>query len=250
MHRVHVGRTLLVGVLCWGVALLGSLLPNVNSLPPPLPALIPPAAALLVTLIVTFLQAAIPTSRSSADAARPRGGQGLSVVAAVVTIVVILGLGGLAASLVARTAIQRSGFSLGAIPGVSNSFEESAVERLSSPQSGRSGDLTLSVTSVKQGDRTVRADVTITNSGNESVSLPLYGNCTLASVDGTTLNANSFESQWSTSIAGGGKLSGVIVFEGILPLNATKAQLSFATVFRLKGGSATVNNLSLLAKKS
>jgi hypothetical protein len=96
----------------------------------------------------------------------------------------------------------------------------------------------------------VRAEVTITNSGNESVSLPLYGNCTLASADGTTLNANSFESQWSTSIAGGGKLSGVIVFAGILPLNATKAQLSFATVFRLKGGSATVKNLSLLAKKS
>jgi MFS family permease len=231
MHRVHIGRTLLVGLLSWLVALLGSFITSVQNWPSPLPVLVPPAVALIIALGLAFVQAAIPTSRSEHDESRGRGGSGLSILAASLAIVLVLGIGGLIVSWAVRAVVHELGLIVETVPGLPDTFEKNAVERLTKQGTGRSGPLTLKVKSLKQGPRTVRAEVTVTNSGGDSVSLPLFGYCTLAAADGTTLNANASRSQWSNSVVGGGTLSGVIVFDGVFPPEKTTAALSFTTVF-------------------
>lgn len=250
MQRVHIGRTMLVGLLSWLLAFLATLLPDVKNWPSPWATLVPPAVALGVALAMAFVQAAISTStRGPSDVGGSHhSSSGLSLLAAILLIVLILGIGGVAVSWVTRAAAQLAGFSVGAVPGLPNSFDKNAVERLAKQRTGRSGPLSLTVKSVKQGSRTVRAEVVVKNSGSQSVSLPLYGYCTLAAADGTTLNANAFASQWSSSIPAGGTLSGVLVFDGVFPNDETKAALSFTTVFGPGASDAlTVKKLRLKA---
>ena len=64
-----------------------------------------------------------------------------------------------------------------------------------------------------------------------TINLPVFGNATLASADGTTLGGDPFRSSWNQTIAPGQTLRGTLVFPGHLDPAGTTATLSFATVF-------------------
>jgi hypothetical protein len=84
------------------------------------------------------------------------------------------------------------------------------------------------------------------NSGVDSVDLPLFGYCTLAAADRTTLKANASWSQWSNSVAGGGTVPDIIVFDGIFPPEKTTVALRLTTVFgTFNAHSLTAQGLSL-----
>lgn len=63
------------------------------------------------------------------------------------------------------------------------------------------------------------------------MSLPLSGFCSLVGDDRTTLEADSFKSQWSETLAPGSSQRGTITFNGHLPDSVTGASLNFSTVF-------------------
>ena len=139
-------------------------------------------------------------------------------------LVVVATLVGLGALAFAATAGVR--YAVGWYTG-----NETGPERLSAVAVGGSGGLGVTVSSLQQTPHFTRAEVTVDNQTGVSVSLPLFGFCTLTGGDGTTLKADAFRSDWSTDLAPGGKSRGVIVFSGHLPDDAREATLAWATVF-------------------
>ena len=94
-----------------------------------------------------------------------------------------------------------------------------------------------------------RVTVMASNDRPNSITLPLFQNCTPRGADGTTLQADSFRSDWSETLAPGTHdQRGIVVFPGHLPDSVRSASLSFATVFEAGFGgpkSLTVTGLAL-----
>jgi len=76
-----------------------------------------------------------------------------------------------------------------------------------------------------------RVEITVVNGLANTIALPVFGNATLASADGTTLGADPFRSGWNETIPPGQTRSGVLVFPGHLGTGDITASLAFATVF-------------------
>ncbi|HET8659679.1 MAG TPA: hypothetical protein VFM55_11850, partial [Micromonosporaceae bacterium] len=123
---------------------------------------------------------------------------------------------------------------------------EPGEQRLVRPATASAGNLTLTVSGVEVTSRVTKVKVTAANRGDESITLPLFGNCTF-SVGGQTLQAAAQHSDWATTIGADAQVTGVIVFTGTPPATAATASLTFARVFVLGGGSITVRRVELKA---
>ena len=116
---------------------------------------------------------------------------------------------------------------------------ESGDQILAEPATESQEGLTGTVESIVVTDHFTRVQVTMTNNTGGTITLPLYGNTLLSGIDGTSLEADAFRSDWSNSIpADGVPHRGTIVFPGHLATGTTAALLSFVTVFGTFGFSA------------
>ena len=121
---------------------------------------------------------------------------------------------------------------------------EDGTDVLVSRTQERSGDLTLAVTRVALTRHFTRVEMTASNSGSQSLGLPVYRNCQLNPAGGATIEADAFRSDWPESVPPGGLVTGTVVFKR-LPDGVTSASLSFATIFGLGAGAITVSDISL-----
>ncbi len=172
-----------------------------------------------------------PQQPPAQPAQRGRGGVSLVLVLAV--LLVVCGGGGLAVTAGARYGY---GWVTGHEAGTAV-FEGSAV--------GTGKGVRVTVTRVEVTSHFTKVELRGETTGTESVSLPLYQNCTLVGASGQTLKADPFRSEWSEEVVSGAPHTGTIVFPGKLP--AGNAALSFAHVFVLGGGSLTVQGIALRA---
>lgn len=121
---------------------------------------------------------------------------------------------------------------------------EHGTEQLTSPVTQSAGGLTLTVQSVTRTRHFIRVGVVSRNNTGATLTMHLGGLCQLAGDDGKTLTADSYRSHWSDELAPGTKHRGILVFEGHLPRSATRASLSFTSIY---GGpdSITVPDIRL-----
>ncbi|GLY95919.1 hypothetical protein [Actinoplanes sp. NBRC 103695] len=123
---------------------------------------------------------------------------------------------------------------------------ESGLDRLIEPVSSRTGALTLVVERVETTPHFTRVEMSAGNSGSDALTLPLYSNCQLTA-GRTTKSADAFASEWPDNVPPDSTVSGVVVFRTVLPGEATKATVSFATIFGSLStrGSVVVRNIPL-----
>ncbi|WP_026208239.1 hypothetical protein [Catelliglobosispora koreensis] len=201
--------------------------------------------------ITLFLQQAMtPVSGTPAPApaaaAAPvpprRSGSSVTVVLGLILLIVLCGVGGTAFNTVLSNVLARPQNFPGNFPDPfpSSPAPPAFKNVLAKEVSVRSGDLTLKVTGAESNGQTIRLQITAVNTDDRSMDLPLFKNCTL-SMAGKTLEADPGSSQWAIVVPGNGEISGTVVFAGALPAGTAKVKLSFATVFRLGGGSVSLD---------
>jgi hypothetical protein len=181
----------------------------------------------IAALATAHVERAVPDTPSGssgqppAPAPRPRGRAGVSLPVGILVTVLVLAVGGWAVAAGTRYAV-------GWITG-----NEDGPNRLVQPVSGGSRGVALTVTDVWHTPHFTRVAASVDNGLRNSISLPLFQNCTLRGADGTTLQADPFRSStWAESVPAGVKgQAGTIVFPGHLPNAVATASLSFATVF-------------------
>lgn len=220
-RRVATGPTLLLGLVTGLLGLVGNSVASfVTEWSGSLSWFAVPVVAVVVAVVTTFVTAHWENryDEDTGTARRPaRGGQ--SVTSALVAVVLIVGLGGLAATWGVRYA---AGYLSGNEPGT-----DRLVEQVTSQSEG----LSLTVTKFEETRHFTRVMVTVENSVGNSLSLPLFGNCLVVGGNGSTLEAESFKSDWSETVAPGVRQTGTITFSGHLPDGVRRARLVFSTVF-------------------
>ncbi len=227
--RVRTGLTLTLGVVTGVLGLVGnSIAALVAKTSGPYAWLAVPVAAVGVAIIAAFATAhtesAWPESNddTATDVTLPipePQRRGLRLTTAILTALLVLGGGGLAVTWGTRYAV---GVFTGSEPG---------VDRLATPVSTTSKGLGLAVEKFEDTPHYTRLTVTVSNNVGNPLSLPLLGNCVVVGDDGTTIEADSFRSHWSESVAPGSRQTGTIIFGSHLPVGVAKASLAFATVF-------------------
>lgn len=102
----------------------------------------------------------------------------------------------------------------------------------------RSGPLTLSVVRVEQRGSSTRVSVVAQNNSEDTLRLPRH-ECRLRG-SGVSIEADPFKGTWTDDLpTGGERQHGTIVFDGTLPVSATRASFSVATIH----GSFDVENI-------
>jgi hypothetical protein len=209
-------------------------------------------AATVAVILVAMLQAVVEAiSKAEPEPSAPgyednewqphyRGSRppprrsGTSLFASIMVVLIVIGIGGLAVSAGAQ-------YATGYLSG-----KEIGPDALVKPKSAKSGQLRISVEHVYYTSHFTRVELTARNSGDDSVDLPLFGYCVFTGKDGTTLQADSFKSQWSTAVPPGALTRGTVTFPGKLPPTDRTASFSFTQIFGVLGGGAiTVKNLAL-----
>lgn len=110
------------------------------------------------------------------------------------------------------------------------------VERLAQSAAASSGRLAIEVTRVAVSRCGTIVTVHAVNSGDEPLTLPVYGNASLTVPGRNNLGGDPRTSDWDGNVPARGELTGQLVFKEV-PKTATKMTLSFATVYgRLDGG--------------
>jgi hypothetical protein len=127
---------------------------------------------------------------------------------------------------------------------ISGKEDQVGAERLASSSSptGRNGHITVRATSIVDTAHFTRVELTVTNSENQSATLPLSHDCVLTA-GGTTLQADSFRSGWSEEVPPESTQHGYVIFPGHLPDRAVTAQLSFSHIFIYRPFQSTNNSL-------
>ena len=220
-RRVAIGPTLLLGLVTGLLGLLGNSVASfVTQWSGSLSWFAVPVAAVLVAVVTAFATAHVE-ARSDDDngAARRPARSRQSIPAALVAVVLVVGLGGFAATWGIRYAV---GYFSGNEPG---------TDRLVQQVTNSSEGLTLIVTKFEETRHFTRLSVTVDNAVGNSLSLPLFGNCLVVGGNGSTLEADSFKSDWSETVAPGVRQSGTITFSGHLPDGVRRARLVFSTVY-------------------
>jgi hypothetical protein len=164
---------------------------------------------------------------------------GVPVLAIALVVVVLCGGGVAAASYGAR-------YLGGLLTG-----DESGFDVLAQEVSSTAGPLTLTVNRVVLTAHFTRVEMTATNAGSSSIDLPLYMNCILDAAGArTTLPADSFKSDWTEAVPGGGRsVTGTVTFDRI-PDGSGSISISFSTIYgspELIGKSITVADIPLTA---
>lgn len=168
-----------------------------------------------------------------------RGGGRLSLIVALILMIVLCGVGGTAATSFATAVIDKLNAFPGGDPFATKSPDKNDPFKpvLAREASARSGSLTLKVTQAEANSKDIRITLTATNASSEGISLPLFRNCQLSVPGSATLEADP-QSHWAINVPANGEISGVIVFHG--KYQAGTGRLTFATVFRMGGGSISV----------
>ena len=202
--------------------------------------LVPPGLALLVAMVTAVVQAVskepaaasgpASSTRTTAVAGRRRG---TPAVAAILVVLVVVGLGGFALA----AGVQ---YGAGYVTG-----KETGPDRLVRPVSKSGSGLVVTVEHVFYTAHFTRVELTVKNTTQTSLSLPLFGFCTFTGSDGTTLQADAFRSQWADTVPPGALQRGTITFKDHLPDRLTSASLSFSQVFGPGGKAITVSGIRL-----
>ncbi len=263
-HRVAVGKTLLIAGVCAIVPLIGNVVASfVTTWTGVASWLVVPAVGVGVAMLTALIQAygsasadghprrqggPHPPSRASPYPPSPVSPypvgpypyppprvkrRGMSLPRALLIAVLVIGVGGLAATAGIRYAV---GYVTGNEPGTS---------RLVQPATAITGGLTVTVESVTYTAHFTQVGVAARNETGTMLSLPLFGYCVFTGSDGTTLQAHPFRSRWSETLAPGSFQRGVITFPGHLPDSVLQASFSFTQIFGPGGGSITVRSINL-----
>ncbi len=156
--------------------------------------------------------------------------RGRSALAGSLVILLVLGVGGFAATQGVRYVV---GYTSG---------KETGTDRLVTPVTKNAAGLALTVAKVEYTRHFTRVELTVrNNTSSTSITLPLFENCVFSAADGTTLQADDFRSQWSQTIPPGAFQRGTITFPGHLPTTAKRASLSFSHIF----GTFNANAISV-----
>ncbi|MCA2219219.1 FHA domain-containing protein [Jidongwangia harbinensis] len=221
--RVRFGRVMLVGGLVEAVGLLAAgvvTLVGKTALSTPL-WLLTPVAAVVAGMVKAATEAAAGPAHAPAGGTRTNVRTGVPVWAAVLAVLLVIGVGGYGVAAGARYAI---GWVTGDEP-------RTGGERLAAaPRSDRSGQVTVKVTSIANTRHFTKVTMAVTNGEDEPATLTLYANCVLSAGD-VTLEADTFRSDWADTVPPGSTQKGVVTFAGHLPPGAATAQLSINRVF-------------------
>ncbi|HET8643217.1 MAG TPA: hypothetical protein VFM37_14870 [Pseudonocardiaceae bacterium] len=109
---------------------------------------------------------------------------------------------------------------------------ESGADVLAGPYTVEVEPLTITIDAVEVTRHLTKVDLTVVNrSGHDTITLPLFGNCTL-NAGGSTMGTLFWGSDWQEAVPPGGERSvGTIVFNGRPAPGATTATLRFAHTF-------------------
>jgi hypothetical protein len=189
-------------------------------------------AAMVTALIQTVSKEPATSSSTGTTAATPRR-RGTPAAVAILVVLAVVGVGGFA---VAAGVQYAAGYLTG---------KESGDDRLVQPVTKSGSGLTMTVVHVTYTPHFTRVELTVRNTTQTSLSLPLFGFCTFTGSDGTTLEVDAFRSQWPDTVPPGAFQRGTITFKGHLPDNLTTASLSFSQVFGPGGKAITVAGIRL-----
>ena len=124
---------------------------------------------------------------------------------------------------------------------------ESGQQVLVQPVSQTAGPLTITVRGIEVTKHFTMVELTAVNNGEQSLALPLFGNCQL-NAGGNTMKPWFIGNDWNESVPPNDSSVGRIAFNGTPAEGVTTASLSFAVVF---GGfeppSITVDGIELRA---
>jgi hypothetical protein len=113
-------------------------------------------------------------------------------------------------------------------------------QRLARSAAAASGKLAIEVTQVTVSRCGTIITVHAVNSGNDPLTLPVFGNASLTVPGHTSLGGDPRTSDWNETIPARGEMTGVLVFKEV-PADATKITLSFAIVYGRLGGPGGVS---------
>jgi hypothetical protein len=166
-----------------------------------------------------------------------------SVVAAVVVILLLCGVGGLGVTFAAQWAASRAVafFKDQSTPPWEKKTQDAGVERIADTASQTKGPLTVTVTSVRVNSEVTMLSVTAANTGNETLFLPIFTSAQLAAEGSDTLQADPAASKWPIQVPAGGQISGTIVFDGTVGSDVTTATLTFAQVMGSLDGPRSIS---------
>jgi hypothetical protein len=239
-QRVSTGLTLTLGLVTGVLGLAGNTVASfVTKWSGDLSWFAVPVAAVAVAVVTAFATAHVEAGfRRASPGAGPTGTTvrgrertprtGMSLPASLLTVLLVVGAGGFAATLGVR-------YVVGYVSG-----NEAGVDRLVQPVTKESKGLGLTVEKFEETWHFTRLTLTVVNDVGNSLSLPVYSNCVLVGADRTTLQADAFRSDWSETVADGSRQTGTIVFNGHLPPGVLRASVAFSTVFEqgFKGPSS------------
>ncbi len=260
-RRVAVGKTLLIAAACAIIPLIGNVVASfLTNWTGTATWLAGPAVGVVVAMLTALIQAygaasdqerrphatSHPTARTPYPAPRanypahwppqpparvkPRG---IRLPVALVTALLVIGVGGLAVTEGIRYAV---GYVTGNEPG---------TDHLVQPASASSRGLIVTVEGVTYTAHFTRVSVAAHNESQETLALPVFGYCVFTGSDGTTFGADPFRSHWSETLPPGALQRGVIVFKGHLGPFIRLASFSFTQIFRISQGSITVRHIQL-----
>jgi hypothetical protein len=219
-RRVSTGVTLTLGLVTGFLGLVGNIVASfVTKWSGSLSWFAVPIAAVAMAVVGAFATSHVKNRIPNSGDTQASSRTGLSLPAALFAIVLILGVGGFAATLGIRYVV---GYISGNEPGTDRLVQSVAIE---------AQGLTVRVTKFEETRHFTRLTVTVRNHVGKSLSLPLFKNCVVVGGNGTTLEADAFRSDWSESIAAGARQSGTITVTGHLPAGVRRASLAFSTVF-------------------
>jgi hypothetical protein len=116
------------------------------------------------------------------------------------------------------------------------------VQRIAAPASQTEGPLTITVTGVRVNDEVTMVDLTTENTGSETLNLPIFKTCQLAS-PGQTFEADPAASDnWHEVVAPNSETPGTIVFDGVLAAGPAEITLTFAQIY---GGLDSPRSISV-----
>jgi hypothetical protein len=124
--------------------------------------------------------------------------------------------------------------------------DEAGVDVLVEERSATAGGLTLTVHRVTLTSHYTRVELSATNDGEMTVTLPIFGNCQLIpSGDRRTLDGDPFRSDWSDAVPPGQTVRGIVTFPRISD-GVDSISISFATIYGQFGdNSITVADIPI-----
>jgi hypothetical protein len=169
---------------------------------------------------------------------RPRSKTSAGIVFAAVVLLAVCAGGGYALTTGVHWAADR--LSAIATPPWLSKTRDPGVERLATQATAQNGVLTLTVLSVRVNNEVTMVKATAANTGSEAITMYVFQNAQLT-LPGATLSADPAATEWPT-VPPNGEATGTLVFDGVLPPDATEVTLSFSRIY---GGLDGPRNISV-----